>query len=123
MLLRNSLADIVQAQLMEYLLQKQVASIEQAVVILLNQFRRRVGHHDLLLALLRLPVHLGNNPSGPSFRVFVFIDELVVGPELFDNASRALFCFCTIRFHDIEIFCAIFIDVNTQPHLNHPYIL
>ena len=61
--------------------------IEQAVVILLNQLRRRIGHHNLLLTLLRLPVHLSNDLSGPGLRVFVLFDELVVGTEFLDNSG------------------------------------
>ena len=92
----DSLTDIVQVQLAEQLLQEQVAAVEQAVVIFLDECRRRIRHHDLLLALARLAVHLGNDLTRPCLRVLVLFDELVIVAQFLDDAAGVLTAFSTI---------------------------
>ena len=105
MLLCYLLADIIQSQLIIYLLQEQITAIIITLFSLLYIYTRVIFHDDPLLFLFLKRCHLRYPGTGPFNRVLAAkpFAKLFNSPELLDYLGGTLAIFFSKRFDCVQI--------------------
>ena len=105
MLLRYLLADIIQPQLIVYLLQEEVAAVVAALFALLYVRLRVIFHDDILVLFFFCVRHFRDSGARPLNGILAsqLLAKLLDGPELLDDLRGAPSVIFSERFDCVQV--------------------